>query len=731
MLKKISKKSKKMLKTPLNTPLKTAASKWACALLLPSALAALGTNAIAADLPIQRVILYKHGVGYFERSGSLQPGETAQLDFKAGDMNDVLKSLTISASNGSTIAGVRYDASDPLAKRLQDFPFTSGAEMSLAGFLDQVKGARLELRIGTETVAGSIVGARVERTAAGATDRAASRELVVLFTDAGELRTFDLSAASAVKLADPKLQITLRDYLALLNSARSRDRRSIYIDAQGPGQGQAARTLNASYMTPTAVWKSSYRLLFGPASANAEPMLEGWAIVDNTSGEDWTNVKLSVVSGRPISFITELYQPRYAIRPTAELADNRAAAPQLFEGALDSLVARETFAQNPARLRAAAPAPPVSKGQLSAPSGVAGGAVGSVAGGFAGGYYNDAKSAAETGSSLASSTDSRDLGELFEYSFSSPVTVKQGESAMLPFLNQRVKTRKLLIYSENFGQNPMNAAEIVNSTGKTLDGGPITVYDAGAYAGEALVETLKAGDKRLIGYGVDLGVRIGTLWDSGKSNVREVHLNRGVITTRNAMEETKTYTIKNVDANAKTVIVQHPQRAGYKLLDLKPSETTADSYRFEVKVAANATETFRVREERVYNETIAVSSVTPDLIAAWVQNAGSSQQAISDAGRQQLQQMLQKKREIAALDVQLKQAQADMTGLTQDQERLRRNIESLRNVAGQQDQVQQYARQLAAGESKLAGLRDTESDLRRKKAAGEADLNALLDRLQF
>ncbi len=260
------KMQKKIVSTILKTTLNTAARKWACALLIPSALVA---TAVAADLPIQEVILYKHGVGYFERSGSLQPGETAQLDFKAGDMNDVLKSLTISASNGSTIAGVRYDASDPLAKRLQDFPFTSGAEMSLAGFLDQVKGSRLELRIGTETVAGSIMGARVEKSAAGAAgERAATRELVVLFTDAGELRTFDLSAASAVKLADPKLQNTLRDYLALLNSARSRDRRSIYIDAQGPSSGgvQAARTLSASYMTPAAVWKSSYRLLFGPAA---------------------------------------------------------------------------------------------------------------------------------------------------------------------------------------------------------------------------------------------------------------------------------------------------------------------------------------------------------------------------------------------------------------------------------------------------------------------------------
>src|SRR5262249_15331751 len=150
-------------------------------------------------------------------------------------------------------------------------------------------------------------------------------------------------------------------------------------------------------------------------------------------------------------------------------------------------------------------------------------------------------------------------------------------------------------------QHPMNAAEVINSTAKTLDGGPITVYDAGTYAGEALVETLKSGDKRLIGYGIDLGTRISTAWDSARAIVREVHFNRGVLTTRSSAQETRTFTIKNVDANPKTVVIEHKQRPGYKLVDLKPSETTSDSYRFEVKLAANGTQAFPVKEERVFD----------------------------------------------------------------------------------------------------------------------------------
>jgi hypothetical protein len=329
-------------------------------------------------------------------------------------------------------------------------------------------------------------------------------------------------------------------------------------------------------------------------------------------------------------------------------------------------------------------------------------------------------------SSIAATAGAREVGELFEYSFASPVTVKQGESAMLPFLQQKIGARKLLVYAESYGLNPRDAAEITNNTGKTLDGGPITVYDAGNYAGEALVETVPMGDKRLISYGVDLGTRVTTAFDSSQNIVREIHFRRGVLTSRIAAQETKTYTIKNVDAKPKTLVIEHAQRPGYSLLERKPSETTANAYRFEVKLAASATETFPVREERVYDQTTSVSSMTPGVLATFVQN-----KALSDTARRQLDQIAQKKSEVAANEAAVRQAEADLNSLTQDETRLRSNIESLNRVSGQQDQVQQYARQLAAAEAKLAALRDTQSDLRRKGAALQSELNALMEKIEF
>jgi len=659
----------------------------------PILLLAIALAATAADLPIREVTLYKHGVAHFERAGELKPGDTARLDFKPDDMNDVLKSLTVTDRGGGKISGVRYDSSEPLEKRLEDYPFRVGNQSSLASFLDSVKGTQVELKLASETVSGTILSARV----VPGSEKESAREIVVLVLDSGELRTFDLAAASAVRFGDPKLQNQLKGYLSALNQSRSKDRRSVFIE----GTGTATRQVIAGYMTPAAVWKSSYRLIFG---AQGEPTLEGWAIVDNTSGEDWNNVQLSVISGKPVSFISKLYEPRYVTRPVAELAENQAAAPVVYQGALDQ-VERLAQLQAPARAKAAAPEEQSRDLPLNG---------------------RQIMMASVAPSSIAASADTRQAGELFEYSFSSPVTVKQGESAMLPFLQQKIGGRKLLVYQESYGLNPRDAAELTNNTGKTLDGGPITVYDAGAYAGEALVETVPMADKRLISYGVDLGTRVTTAFDSSQAIVREIHFRRGILTTKSAVAETKTYTVKNVDAKAKTLIIEHPQRPGYKLIDQKPLETTANAYRFEVKLAPSGTETFAVREERVFDQSTAVSNLTPDVLASYVQN-----KALSDAARGQLGQIAAKKRDIAANDSALRQAETDINTLTQDQGRIRSNMESLNRVSGQQDQVQQYARQLAATETRLAALRDHQADLRKTKAALEADLNTLMDRIDF
>jgi hypothetical protein len=658
-------------------------------------LLAIAALAAAAELPVKQVVLYKHGVGFFERAGKLGPGESARLDFNASEMNDVLKSLTIEERGGGKISGLRYDSMDPLSHKLAEFPFQIGAAQPLSGMLDELKGARLELKFGSETVAGAIVNGRL--VAGG--DKQPEREQLTLMLDGGELRTLDLSAATGIHFTDPQLQQQFHDYLAALAAARSKEKRSVFIDSTDAKE----REVVARYMIPSPVWKSSYRLIFG---ASGQPVLEGWAIVDNTTGEDWTKVQLSLVSGRPISFVSQLYAPKYVDRPTAELADDRAAKPVVHEGGFDA--------------------------NAGIGGGIARGAPGAVALAkaaprqFDAGRLMSAQTVEVAPSSIVASATAGELGELFEYRIAQPVTIRKDESAMLPFLQQPIEARKLLIYSDHSSQHPTNAAELTNSSGKTLDGGPITVYDGGAYGGEALMETLKAADKRLVSYAVDIGTRITEAFGSKQAVVREIHAARGVLTTKLAAEETRTYTVRNVDKKAKTLIIEHPLRQGYTLLNQKPAEKTAGAYRFEIQLAAGATQEFPVSEERVYDQTYQVTSLAPDVILSYVGN-----RTLSDADRAQLQRIVDQKRQVAANDRALQEADAQTRNLTADEERIRQNIGSLNNVSGQQQQVQNYARQLDAHEQQLAALRDRQAELQKKKSALETELSKLIEALAF
>jgi hypothetical protein len=444
-------------------------------------------------------------------------------------------------------------------------------------------------------------------------------------------------------------------------------------------------------------------------------MLEGWAIVDNTTGEDWTKVQLALVSGRPISFVSQLYAPKYVTRPSAELADDPAAQAVVHSGAFEEQTAAAGGAvggsgnRNMAMGRAMASPAPMAKAMMGA---------------ISGNLAMDSVSVAP--SSIEATAVGRELGDLFEYRIAQPVTIRKNESAMLPFLQQTIAGRKLLIYSDHSSQHPTNAAELTNSSGKTLDGGPITVYDAGAYAGEALMETLKASDKRLISYAVDLGTRITEAFGSKAAIVREIHASRGILNTKYAAEETRTYTVRNVDQKAKTLIVEHPLRPGYTLLSQKPAEKTATNYRFELALAAGATREFVVNEERVYDQSIAVTNLSPDILVSYLQN-----RSLTAAGSQQLQRIVDQKRLIAENDRALQDADAQTRGLNADEDRVRRNIQSLNNVAGQQQQVQTYARQLDAQEQQLAALRDKQAELQKKRSALQTDLDKLVEALTF
>jgi hypothetical protein len=337
-------------------------------------------------LPVRRVVLYKNGVGYFEHTGRIRGDQELKIDFTSAQLNDVLKSLTVLDLNGGKITGVGYNSVAPISEQLKSVRLPLGQSITLAGFLTALRGSRIQVRNGAVLVSGRLLSVE-EKTTKKAQEEIKSLELSVV-TDAGEVRTFLLTSGLGVRVEDHDLNEEISRYLTLVSSSRDQDLRRMTISTSGAGD----RNIFVSYISEVPVWKSTYRILL-PTKSDSQPLLQGWAIVDNTVGEDWKDVDLSLVAGAPQSFIQELSKPYYTRRPVVELPESAMLTPQTHEGTIEE---EETAAAHPAS--PPAPKPPamagvdVGSGSATAygygrgSGGIVGGLVRSVGPGFQGIY---------------------------------------------------------------------------------------------------------------------------------------------------------------------------------------------------------------------------------------------------------------------------------------------------------------------------------------------------------
>jgi hypothetical protein len=285
-----------------------------------------GTGSVS--LPVKKVVLYKNGVGYFEHTGRVHGNQELGIEFTTAQLNDVLKSLTVVDLNGGKISGVRYNSVAPLSERLKSLQVPLSEDVTSAAFLIALRGTRVEVRNGTASTLGKVFSVETVKreTSKGGTLDVTQLAIV---TDAGELRLFELGPGVTVRAADSEIREDVSRYLNLVGSTRSKDVRRMTISATGNGD----RNLFVSYISEVPVWKSTYRIVVPKAPGT--PFLQGWAIVDNTVGEDWKDVQLSMVSGSPQSFIQNISQPYYTRRPVVPLPQSVMLTPQAHEASME------------------------------------------------------------------------------------------------------------------------------------------------------------------------------------------------------------------------------------------------------------------------------------------------------------------------------------------------------------------------------------------------------------
>lgn len=687
--------------------------------LAPFALAASAADArpdaeksgSAAQLPVSEIILYSSGVGYFQRDGEVDGRAVMDLRFKTEDINDLLKSMVVQDLNGGRVSTVTYSSRDPLTKTLKSFGLDLTTNPTLGDLLNQARGERVEVSR-PNPLTGTILG--VERKVEHLSDsRTVETEFLTLLTADG-LQSFPLTQASRIKLLNETLNAELRQALEVLASGHDTQKKTVTVAFDGEGK----RKVSVAYIAQTPVWKTSYRLVLDEKEA---PFLQGWAIVENTSDEDWNNVQLSLMSGRPISFIMDLYQPLYATRPTVEPELYTSLRPQVYGDSLDAVPAeamgesRGLADTNMAGRAGLAAAVPMLRERL-------------------GRNLSAAKSStialAEKGpaadrafffqSGVAAGAEGGQSGELFQYVIKMPVSLARQKSAMLPIVSQNVEGQKVSIYNPAVqAKHPLNGFRLKNSTALHLMQGPLTVFDGGAYAGDARMEDLAAGQDRLISYALDIKTEVEPQNGAGRQELMMVKIRKGTLLATSKATEEKTYGIRNRDQKKKTVLIEHPYRSDWQMVEPKESaERTRDLYRFSVAVEPDKTAKLVVREEKQLTESVQLVSSASDVIAFYLRA-----KVVSSKVKEALEKVVSLRDQLNKTSAARKQREQRVSEIAEEQGRIRENMAKLSQSS---DLYSRYVKKLDQQESELETLRQTIEGLKSTEIKQQQDLNDYL-----
>jgi hypothetical protein len=650
-----------------------------------------------AALPIRRVVLYKHGVGYFERRGHVQGSQQLHLDFKARDMNDVLKSMTVLDLAGGTVSAISYDSTKPLEKLLEEATIRLPDTGSLTALLGQMKGARVRTRFGAERVEGSIVGLETLPRAEG--EAVIHRPYLTLLVG-DTLRSFDVLEVSELSFLDDAVRRDLEFYLATVLSSYKKDVKRLSILTSGEGE----RELFVSYVLEAPVWKTSYRILLEEGET---PLLQGWAVVDNTGDDDWEDVTLSLVAGLPVSFVHDLYSPRYLKRPVVQVQTEAAVAPVIPEEAMEMAVAEpmddEVMMEEASVRMMAAPAPRAAMMKGAA-----------------------RREALERTASVQTVT--QEVGDLFEYRVDKPVTVRRNQSALVPILFSKFEGQRVLLYNRATREkNPMACIELHNTTGLTLEGGPVTVSEGDTYVGEAMLDTMKPADKRFVPYAVELACRVSMEHVAESTPVFRAMLARGVLTTVYYNLRRARYTVSNKAPRGQVLYVEHPRNGGWELTDtLDPAETTDNFWRFKLELEPSKSLDFTVTERTQGYHTYHLTGVSDDQVRAFLASG-----FIDEPTAAVLREVIALRVRASDLEQQEKRLEQERSQLFKDQERIRANIESLKDSPTQRGLAERFVTKLNEQEDRLEVIAQELERLARERLKNNEEVTSKLQGLAF
>jgi len=733
----------------------------------------------SAESPLQlkRVVLYRNGIGYFERAGEVE-GDVLTIKVRKDQINDLLKSLTVVERSSGRAVSVSMPL-DPQSWANAALATLQPGRGNLAEVLDALRGTSVTLSTTDGTFSGRIV--MVEelndappdasaRVAPGPVPVSGTADHRVTLLEDNEMKVVRLSKVKAVKFADGDLAMQFNRTLDASAGEGMFQQVSVSIRLAGA----KSHDLLVSYVAAAPMWKPTYRVVL-PKEGKGKALLQAWAVVDNTSGEDWNDINLGLTSGAPIAFRYDLHTPRDVHRSDLTESGVRKQA--------QAMIGEATFEEAPP----APPPPPAEPMAAATPADRDGDGIADESDRFdsdksgvglasrkkANRELPKGKPAKEASASRVSRGESesgpgggflapaRDLQEKkaeidFEslrrstlaqaraatvsgqtrFDIDQKVTVPEGSSTMVAIINADVEGEETFLFrpgGAGFGyeSNPYRVVRFRNTTPFVLEPGPISIFAGGSFVGEGLSEAVGANTSATIPFAVETGMMVTSTIKDDREEMRLIKMSRGVLEVEQFARRATTYTVKSQTLDKGfTVLVRHSKTGWNYSLATRPdgTEDLPEAYLVKLDVASGQRE-----------GTLTVVEQTPSKlsISIWDKPAlGLLEKLLvytdlTPEAKKKLQPVVDKRRELAKLEEQSLGTTERRNKLDQRAGELRENIRSIEKNTQANVQRQKWTKQLDEFTSEGNKLGVQLAEIEAKRLDKRIELEDLLQDLEL
>ncbi|MBI4817521.1 MAG: hypothetical protein HY791_14770 [Deltaproteobacteria bacterium] len=666
------------------------------------------TAARATDLPVTRVVLYQNGVGYFERRGRID-GDVLRLQVRPSQINDLLKSLTVvDATEGRAVS-----ISLPLEKSgdriLSELPAQVRSAGGLLDVLRVFRGARVMIHGDRGSANGRVVGVEPSDSVSKDGRETRSDWRVTLRTDEGSLRVYPVTAIEEVMLEDRTLAVGLDKSLDV--SLNEGDWKPIELSIRLAGQ--ARHEILASYIAEMPLWKPAYRLVVD----DGQPLLQGWAVVDNVSGEDWNDVQLSLVAGTPMSFVYDLHTPAYATRVDLTPRGQRAAPAPVVEapgvsrpaapaGAKDAL--QRAYAGN----RGAGAAPKMALRETEEDR-----------------DFTQDEPLDSLADEAPTQAEGVSLGALFRYDLRDPVRIPDRSSTLVAIVNNRVPGGEVALFRPELTRgeqatHPYRAVLFKNDTGLTFEKGPVAIYAHGTFVGEGFLERMEKDTSAFLTFSIDGNVTLRTESSSGEEGIKLLRIADGLIESQVLRIEKSTYHVENLHDASLTSYVKSMHRGGGWKIRNQPAGAieTADAVFVPLEVASKQRGTLTIEWVSPTVRQIGIDTELSKSVLEMYLGSGKVPPEVAKT----LSEVLKLKARLNEIERESRRISEQHQKASDDQARVRTNLDVLRKTKGNDELQRTLVKKLADLEESLSKSSGKLVALSEEGAALTGRMNALI-----